>query len=157
MTDTERWYAQIEKEAFSLTWAAKIFSMYLLGKSFQMETDHDNLLLCGNRIVIPSDCRQDILHKLHEGHHQMLPSSRMFGGQTYLMTLTLSYVSVTHVAEISRSLHNRWFLPNYQRDCGRNYVASDPFKLNDISYIVVVDYFSWCMKILKLTITMYLS
>ena len=40
MSDTKRRYAQIEKEALLLTWAADKFSMYLLGKTFQMETDH---------------------------------------------------------------------------------------------------------------------
>ena len=44
MTDTERRYAQIEKEALSLTWAAEKFSMYLLGRSFHMETDHKPLV-----------------------------------------------------------------------------------------------------------------
>ena len=44
MSDTERRYAQIEKEALSLTWAAEKFSMYLLGRTFQMETDHKPLV-----------------------------------------------------------------------------------------------------------------
>ena len=44
MTETERRYTQIEKEALSLTWAAEKFSMYLLGRSFHMETDHKPLV-----------------------------------------------------------------------------------------------------------------
>ena len=44
MTDTERHYAQIEKEAMALTWACERFSMYLLGKSFLLETDHKPLI-----------------------------------------------------------------------------------------------------------------
>ena len=44
MTEMERRYAQIEKEALSLTWAAEKFSMYLLGRSFHMETDHKPLV-----------------------------------------------------------------------------------------------------------------
>ena len=45
MSDTERHYAQIEKEALALTWACERFSMYLLGKSFLLETDHKPLIL----------------------------------------------------------------------------------------------------------------
>ena len=40
MTDTESHYVQIEKESLALTWACERFSMYLLEKSFLLETDH---------------------------------------------------------------------------------------------------------------------
>ena len=50
MTDTERRYAQIEKEALAITWACEKFSSYILGKKFQIETDHKPLLpLLGNK------------------------------------------------------------------------------------------------------------
>ena len=44
MSETERCYAQIEKKALSLAWAAEKFSMYLLGRSLHMKTDHKPLL-----------------------------------------------------------------------------------------------------------------
>ena len=44
MTETERRYAQIEKEALATTWACEKFSDYLLGKHFQVETDHKPLV-----------------------------------------------------------------------------------------------------------------
>ena len=44
MSDSERRYVQIEKEALALTWAAEKFSMYLLGRPFQIETDHKPLV-----------------------------------------------------------------------------------------------------------------
>jgi len=40
LSDTERYYAQMEKEALALTWAAEKFSEYILGKSITLETDH---------------------------------------------------------------------------------------------------------------------
>ena len=44
MSDTERRYAQIEKEALASTWACEKFSQYILGKSFVIETDHKPLV-----------------------------------------------------------------------------------------------------------------
>ncbi|XP_071093535.1 uncharacterized protein [Haliotis cracherodii] len=50
MTDTERRYAQVEKEALAITWACERFRDYLLGKQFHINTDHKPLLsLLGNK------------------------------------------------------------------------------------------------------------
>ena len=44
MSQTEQRYAQIEKEALALTWACEKFTNYILGKRFQIETDHKPLV-----------------------------------------------------------------------------------------------------------------
>ena len=44
LTDTERRYAQIEKEALAVTWACEKFANYVLGCKFQIETDHKPLV-----------------------------------------------------------------------------------------------------------------
>ena len=44
LTDTKRWYAQIEKEALAVTWAYNKFANYILGKPFMIETDHKPLV-----------------------------------------------------------------------------------------------------------------
>ena len=44
LSETELRYAQIEKEALALTWACEKFAIYLLGKRFQVETDHKPLV-----------------------------------------------------------------------------------------------------------------
>ena len=44
MTDTERRYAQIEKEALATTWACEKFASYILGMKFAVETDHKPLV-----------------------------------------------------------------------------------------------------------------
>ena len=44
MTDTERLYAQIEKEALATTWACEKFSDYILGKRIVIETDPKPLI-----------------------------------------------------------------------------------------------------------------
>ena len=44
MSDTERRYAQIEKEALASTWACEKFATYVLGMKFILETDHKPLV-----------------------------------------------------------------------------------------------------------------
>jgi hypothetical protein len=44
MTETERRYAQIEKEALAATWACEKFASYILGMHFSIETDHNPLV-----------------------------------------------------------------------------------------------------------------
>ena len=44
MSKTEERYAQIEKEALAITWTCDKFSVYLLGKHFDIETDHKPLV-----------------------------------------------------------------------------------------------------------------
>ena len=44
LTPTEQRYAQVEKEALGLTWACERYRDFLIGKHFQLETDHKPLL-----------------------------------------------------------------------------------------------------------------
>jgi len=44
MTSTEQRYAQIECEVLAVTWACKRFTNYLLGMTFEIETDHKPLV-----------------------------------------------------------------------------------------------------------------
>ena len=43
LSDVERRYSQTEKEALALVWACERFSLYVLGRSFELETDHKPL------------------------------------------------------------------------------------------------------------------
>ena len=52
LTSTEQKYAQIEKEALSVTWACERFINYLFGMDFEIETDHKPLIsLLGGKFI----------------------------------------------------------------------------------------------------------
>ncbi len=44
LSEEEKQYAQIEKEALAVTWASEHLSSYLLGLKYRLETDHKPLL-----------------------------------------------------------------------------------------------------------------
>ena len=44
LTDAEKNYAVIEKEALAVTWASERFSEYILGTTYTIETDHKPLV-----------------------------------------------------------------------------------------------------------------
>ena len=44
LSNTEKRYTQIEKEALVVTWACSKFSNYILGRPFLIETDHKPLV-----------------------------------------------------------------------------------------------------------------
>ena len=44
LTQTEQYYATIEKEALAITWACEKFASYIVGMKFHIETDHKPLI-----------------------------------------------------------------------------------------------------------------
>ena len=44
MTEAETRYAMVEKEALAVTWACEKFYYYLVGRKFEIETDHKPLI-----------------------------------------------------------------------------------------------------------------
>ena len=44
MTEAEQRYVMIEKESLAITWACEKLNFYLMGRTFQIETDHKPLV-----------------------------------------------------------------------------------------------------------------
>ena len=117
---------------------------------------HDDLLLCGNRVVIPTTFRQEILHKLHEGH-QGIVKCRLRAKESVwwpgisddINTFIHNYDTCCRDFLITTEPMMPTKLP--QRSWEK--IASDLFEFKGKTYIIVVDYFSRYIEILKLSTT----
>ena len=72
LSETEKRYAQIKKEALTLTWACVKFSSYIIGKTIDIETDHKPLvpLMSSKDLdVMPSHILHFHLHMIRYGFH----------------------------------------------------------------------------------------
>ena len=50
LTETEKRYSQLEKEALAIRWACEHCYMYLIGSTFVVETDHKPLIPLFNNL-----------------------------------------------------------------------------------------------------------
>ena len=117
---------------------------------------HDDLLLRGNRVVIPTTLRQEILHKLNEGHQGIVKcrlhakdSVRWPGISDDINTFIHNYDTCCRDFLITTEPMMPTKLPQRPREK----IASDLFEFKGKTYIIVVDYFSRYIEILKLSTT----
>ena len=117
---------------------------------------YENLLLYGSRIVVPTNLRNETLHKIHQGHQGIqrcrlrIASSVWWPGvskaiESYVKNCPQCLKSYTPPKEplLSSPLPNR----PWQK------VAVDLFELNKSHYLLVVDYFSRFPEFFQLSST----
>ena len=117
---------------------------------------HDNLLLCGSRIVIPRELRHEILHKLHNGHQGIVKCRLRARESVWWPGISEDINTCIHNCDTccrDFPIATQPMIPTKlpERPCEK--VASDLFELKGTPYIVIVDYFSCYIEILKLTTT----
>ena len=107
MTETERRYSQIEKEALALVWACEKFKHYVLGKEIQLETDHKPLVPLLGKIHL--DCLPPSMFQVRSSTLSRAPLPTSGDSQTkvieqFVNTYCRVYLACEHRA-FARILH----------------------------------------------------
>lgn len=117
---------------------------------------HSGLLLYGTRLVIPANMRNDVLEKIHEGH-QGVVKCRDRAGQTVWWPGLSGQIRelVLRCRECCKERINAKepLMPNTLPDRLWQRVGADLFSLRDITFLLVVDYYSRFVEIAQLSPT----
>ena len=115
-----------------------------------------NLLMHGNRIVIPASMQRETLNKLHKGHQgieRCRLRARMSvwwpGMSSQIEKLVKNCSHCTRESIPRKEPLMRTALPAYPWQK----VGSNMFTLNGANYVIVTDYFSRFPEVIKLTTT----
>ena len=120
----------------------------------------DDLLLHGNRIVIPTALRKETLEKVHAGHQGIercrlrIKYSVWWPGVTKQMT---EMVQQCPVCAKEATPRKEPLLISPLPDYPWQVIGTDLFELKGVTYLLVVDYFSRFPEIAKLTSTTSLA
>ena len=115
---------------------------------------HNDLLLRGNRVVTPANLKQEILHKLHEGHQGIVKCRLCAKESVWWPGIsddinTFIYNCDTCCRDFP--ITTEPMMPTKLPEKPWEKLASNFFQFKGNTFIIVVDYFSQHIEILKLT------
>ena len=105
---------------------------------------HDNFLLCGNRIVIPMELRQEILHKLHNGHQGIVKCCLHVKESVWWPGISEEINTFIHNCDTccgDFQITTQPMIPTKLPESPWEKVASDLFELKGTPCIIIVNYF----------------
>ena len=105
-----------------------------------------------SRLIFRKILCKDYMTVIKELPNVVFGHVALFGGQVYQVISIILYISVISAVKISSLQQSQWFPLIYLSD-HRGKVASDLFELKGTPHIVVVDYFSRYIEVMKLTTT----
>lgn len=116
----------------------------------------DGLLLKGDRLVIPSTLRANILEKIHEGHLGIVKCRERARSSVWWIGLSSQIedtVNSCYICSEARNDSAEPLIPTPLPPRPWQRVATDLFYLKGKTYLLVVDYFSRFVEIAKLDAT----
>ena len=117
---------------------------------------HNGLILKGNRIVIPKDLQQEVMSQLHSGHqgiHKSKERARCSVWWPGINTDIEEYIKKCRVCCQFQRPRFEPLCPSELPDTPWQKVGTDLFEWKQVSYLLVVDYYSRFIEIAKLSST----
>ena len=115
----------------------------------------DGLLMRGSRIVIPSDLRQDMLHRIHDGHQGIVKCRERAHHSVWWPGLSAQLEDLVHNCPVcvkERVQHPEPLSPTKFRHAHRRSWGQTCLTGKDQrKYLLIVDYFSRFVEISKLS------
>ena len=115
-----------------------------------------NLLLHGNRIVIPASMQRETLNKLHKGHQGIERCQLRARMSVWLPGMSSQIEKLVNTCShcTQESIPRKEpLMPTALPEYPWQKVGSDMFTLNGANYVIVTDYFSRFPEVVKLTTT----
>ena len=117
---------------------------------------HNELLLFGNRIVVPEELQDDVLEKIHQGHQGILKCRLRATSAGWWPGISKDIENRVKECHTCASRIPQRKEPMIASDLPLypwQKVGADLFELKGTKYLLVVDYFSCYVEIVKLTST----
>ena len=115
-----------------------------------------DLLLLGNRIVVPASMQQTTLTKIHQGHQgieRCRQRARISVWWPGLSTQIEKFIKACPQCAKENTPRREPLMPTSLPDYPWQKIATDLFTLDGKNYILVSDYFSRYLEVMKLTCT----
>ena len=115
-------------------------------------TVHNNLLLYGQRIVIPISLQKEVLSKIHEGHQGIQKCRLRANTSVWWLGISKHIKDLVERCPVCVKEHTPGKEPLIPTDLPDPWqkIGSDLFFMNGANYLVVVDYFSQYFETIKL-------
>eukprot|EP00731_Ephydatia_muelleri_P004849 Em0002g1025a len=116
----------------------------------------NGLLLYGNRIVVPQTLQKDVIQRIHEGHLGVLRCKMRATDAVWWPGMSKQIeeqISRCHVCAKRQTQRKEPMIATELPEYPWQKIGSDMFEHNGSSYLLVVDYFSRFIEVVKMTTT----
>ena len=134
-------------------WLTEHLPYWSVGSEFSL---HNTLLMLADRIVIPTCLQQDMLSHIHQGHEGIVKRRSRAHTSVWWPGISKQVNKMIQNCKTccqNFQIQSEPIIPSILPERPWEKIGTDLFELKDKSYLLLVDYFSRYIKVVKLTCT----